>query len=64
MPTYRIIDSAGSELGMLEDQREAIEVGETVTLADGQTVEVLDVYDDEEHGREGGVVATLALDVE
>ena len=64
MPTYRIIDSAGSELGMLEDRREAIEVGETVTLADGQTVEVLDVYDDEEHGREGGVAATLALDVE
>ena len=64
VPRYRIIDSAGSELGIVEDAREAIELGETVALPDGGDAEVIDVYDDEEHGREGGVNATLAVDVE
>ena len=62
MPRYRLIDSAGSELGIATDDRETIEVGSAVTLPDGRTVEVLDVYDDEEHGREGGVQATLVVD--
>jgi hypothetical protein len=64
MPQYRLIDSWGSELCIVSDDREAIDVGNTVTLPDGRTAEVLDVYDDVEHGREGGVAATLALDVE
>ena len=64
MPRYRIIDSAGSERGIIEDPRDAIEFGEMVALPDGGEAEVIDVYDDEEHGREGGVNATLAVDVE
>lgn len=31
-------------------------------LPDGGEAEVIDVYDDDEHGREGGVNATLAVD--
>jgi hypothetical protein len=60
---YRLIDSAGSEIGIVKDERPRITEGDTVTLLDGSTAEVLDVYDDE-YGQEGGVVATLALDVE
>jgi hypothetical protein len=62
VPTYRIIDTAGSELGIVEDPRAAIREGEDVALPEGGTAEVLDVYDDEEHGREGGVNATLVAD--
>lgn len=62
MPTYRIIDTDGSELGIVEDPRAAIREGEDVALPEGGTAEVLDVYDDEEHGREGGVNATLVAD--
>jgi hypothetical protein len=62
MPSYRIIDTAGSELGIIEDPRDEIHHGEAVALPDGGTAEVLEVYDDEEHGREGGVNATLVAD--
>ena len=64
MPRYRIIDSAGSELGIFEDGRESIDLGEMVALPEGGEAEVIAVYDDDEHGREGGVNATLAVDVE
>jgi hypothetical protein len=63
VPRYRIIDSAGSELGIVEDGRGAIDLGETVSLPDGGEAEVIDVYDDPVHGQEGGVNATLAVDV-
>jgi len=59
--SYRLIDMAGSELGIVEDTRETIDIGETVALPDGRQVSVVDVYDDE-FGQEGGVVATLAVD--
>ena len=62
MPKYRILDTAGSELGIIEDPRSAIEVGEHVALPEGGTADVLDVYDDDEHGRDGGVEATLVAD--
>ena len=62
MPRYRIVDSAGSELGIVEDPRDAIELGEMARLPEGGEAEVIDVYDDDEHGREGGVNATLAVD--
>ena len=62
MPKYRILDTAGSELGIVEDPRPAIDVGEQVALPEGGTAEVLDVYDDDEHGRDGGVEATLVAD--
>ena len=64
MPRYRIIDSAGSELGIIEDPRDTIDLGEMAPLPGGGEAEVIDVYDDEEHGREGGVNATLAVDVD
>jgi hypothetical protein len=64
---YRLIDAAGSELGIVEDERPTIDLGDLVTLPEeegGGSGVVVDVYDDEEHGREGGVVATLAVDID
>jgi hypothetical protein len=60
---YRLIDSAGSEIGIVHDERPRVTEGDTIALADGTLVEILDVYADE-YGQEGGVVATLAVDVE
>jgi hypothetical protein len=37
-------------------------MGETVYLPNGQPAEVVEVYDDPEHGQEGGVQATLVVD--
>ena len=65
MARYRLIDTAGSELGIVEDERSEIELGETIGLPDDEGVGVVvDIYDDEEHGREGGVEATLAVEVD
>lgn len=61
MPSYRLIDMAGSEIGIIEDGRERIERGDTVALPEGGTGPVVDVYDDE-FGQEGGVAATLVVD--
>ena len=58
---YRLIDTAGSELEIVQDGRAEIAEGELIPLADGQEFEVIEVYDDE-HGRDGGVVATLVID--
>ena len=65
MPTYqyRLIDTAGSEIGISGFDRPRIGEGETVTLPDGSTGTVLEVYDDED-GQEGGVVATLVVEEE
>jgi hypothetical protein len=52
---------AGSEIGIIEDERERIELDDEVMLPDGGTGRVADVYDDE-FGQEGGVAATLAVD--
>lgn len=60
---YRLIDTAGSERGIVEHPNPQLGLGERVSLPDGREVEIVDVYDDE-HGREGGVQATLAVDVE
>ena len=61
MPSYRVIDIAAGEIGIIEDDREQIELGERVLLPEGITAPVVDVYDDE-FGQEDGVVATLAVD--
>jgi len=61
VPSYRLIDMAGSEIGIIEDERERIALDDEVTLPDGGTGTVADVYDDE-FGQEGGVAATLAVD--
>jgi hypothetical protein len=57
---YRLIDTAGSELEIVTDDRHAIGEDDAVSY-DGREFEVIEVYDDE-HGRDGGVVATLVID--
>jgi hypothetical protein len=60
---YRVIDTAGSEVGLIADERSEISENETVELPDGTKAHVVEVYDDE-YGQEGGIVATLVVDVE
>jgi hypothetical protein len=59
----RLIDTAGSVIGIVGWASETISEGEMVRLPDGRAVEVLEVYDDE-FGREGGVQATVVVDDE
>jgi hypothetical protein len=61
MSRFRVLDTAGSELGIVEDDRSEIVEGNIVQTPDGDTATVLDVYDDE-FGREDDVVATLIVD--
>jgi hypothetical protein len=60
---YRLIDTAGSEIGLISWAEEEVAIGDTVRLPDGRDAEVLDVYDDE-YGRDGGVQATLVVEDE
>jgi len=60
---YRLIDTAGSELGIVELDRGDVAEDEVVNLPDGTTITVVEIYDDE-HGRGGGVIATLVIDDE
>ena len=59
--TYRLIDTDGSEIGMITDPRSYIPEDDVVRF-EGAAFTVLDVYDNED-GREGGVRATLVVDV-
>ena len=58
---YRLIDTSGSEIGIVTDKRPDIGENDVVTLPAGMAATVLEVYDDE-HGQEGGVVATLVVE--
>lgn len=58
---YRLIDTAGGEIGIVELDRDDVAMQDVVPLPDGTTGTVVEVYDDED-GREGGVVATLAVE--
>jgi hypothetical protein len=58
---YRLIDTAGGEIGIVDDDRQQIAEDDTVALPDGTIATVVEVYDDED-GQEGGVVATLVVD--
>ena len=58
---YRLIDTSGSEIAIVADDRPEVAEDDTVALPDGASATVIEVYDDE-HGREGGVVATLVVD--
>jgi hypothetical protein len=60
---YRLIDTAGGEIGIVSLDRASIVEGDTVTLPDSTTGSVVEVYDDED-GQEGGVVATLVVEEE
>lgn len=57
----RLIDTAGSVIGIVSWDSETVREGDTVRLPDGRAVEVLEVYDDE-FGQEGGVQATVVVD--
>lgn len=57
----RLVDTAGSEIGIASYDRPRITEGDTVTLPDGTPVTVVEVYDDEV-GQEGGVQATLVVE--
>ena len=59
---YRLIDTAGSEIAIVADPREALTEDDDIDLPDGSSATVLEVYD-EEDGREGGVRATVVVDV-
>ena len=58
---YRLIDTAGGELGIVEDLRDSVTEGDEIPLPDGSPAEIVEVYDDDE-GRDGGVRATLVVD--
>jgi hypothetical protein len=58
---YRLIDTAGGEIGIIDDKRELIVEGDLVLLPDGLSGTVVEVYDDED-GKEGDVQATLVLE--
>ena len=51
---YRLIDTAGGEIGIITLDRSQIAEDETVPLPDGGDGRVVEVYDDEA-GREGDV---------
>jgi hypothetical protein len=61
MPRYRVIDDAGSEVGIYDLDIDEMAPGMVVTFQ-GSEREVLDVYDDE-HGKDGDVEATIVLEV-
>lgn len=58
---FRLIDTAGSELGIIASAVDEVAEGDTVQMPDGRSVEVVEVYDDE-FGQEGGVAGTLVVD--
>ena len=62
MARFRLIDMAGGEIGIVTDDRDSISDGDTIAMPDGRGVGVVEVYDDEEHGKQGGVAATLVVD--
>ena len=59
---FRLIDMAGGEIGIVTCPTPTVAMGDTVHLPGGEPVTVVEVYDDEEHGQEGGVQATLVVD--
>jgi hypothetical protein len=62
-PRIRLIDTAGSELGIVDWAAESVSEGDNVQLPDGRAAQIIEVYDDEA-GQEGGVLATVVVDDE
>jgi hypothetical protein len=58
---YRLLDTDGCEIGIINDSRPQIRDDEQVQLPDGATATVVEVYDDED-GKEGDVEATLVVE--
>jgi hypothetical protein len=63
MPKFRLLDTAGSEIAIVDDPRTALSEGDLVRHPDGRSLPVLDVYD-EGDGLEGGVNATVVVEEE
>ncbi len=59
---FRLIDTAGSEIGIVTYAVPNLSEGDTVHLPDGAATKVVEVYDDE-NGQEGDVQATIVVDV-
>jgi hypothetical protein len=60
---FRLIDTDGSEIGIVTYAVPNVMEGETIYISGGRGGgTVLEVYDDEEHGQEGGVQATLVVE--
>lgn len=62
-PRIRLIETAGSELGIVDWAAESVSEGDNVQLPDGRAARIIEVYDDEA-GQEGGVLATVVVDDE
>ena len=58
---YRLIDTAGGVINIIDDKRGLIVEGDLVLLPDGLSGTVVEVYDDED-GKEGDVQATLVVE--
>jgi hypothetical protein len=58
---YRLIDTAGGEIAIIDDDRDELTEGDEIQLPDGLTAAIIEIYDDE-HGREGGVDATVVVE--
>ena len=55
---YRLIDTAGGVINIIDDKRGLIVEGDLVLLPDGLSGTVVEVYDDED----GNVQATLVVE--
>ena len=60
---YRVIDTAGSELGFVTTEEGPVDEGDMVEVEVVGEVLVVEVYDDEA-GTEGGVAATIVVDTD
>jgi hypothetical protein len=62
---YRLVDTAGSELGFADLDPDDVAEDEPVTLADGTAPTVLEIYDaDADPEETEDVAGTLVLDVD
>ena len=65
MARYRLIDTAGSELGFMDLDPEDVAEDAPITLADGSEPTVLEIYDaDADPEETEDVAGTLVLDVD
>ena len=58
--SYRLIDTAGSELGIVELDDSNVAEDAPIELPEGGPAIIIEIYDDED-GKEGGVEATLVV---
>ena len=61
MTQYRLVDTAGSEIGIVSLDPDEVDEGNDIRLPSGTTGTIVEIYDDED-GKEGGVAATLVVE--